>query len=71
MSSWNESRVPEVVGGPKTEIGNLGRDGFTSDHNFAVCGLPKESAKKFILENEVYERKFYTGFLGELNNKIE
>lgn len=33
----------------------------------AVCGLPKESAKKFILENERYDRQFYTGFLGELN----
>lgn len=33
----------------------------------AVCGLPKESAKEFILENEGYEREFYTGFLGELN----
>ena len=33
----------------------------------AVCGLPKENAKQFILENEGYERKFYSGFLGELN----
>lgn len=33
----------------------------------AVCGLPKEAAKQFILENEVYVRSFYTGFLGELN----
>ncbi len=33
----------------------------------AVCGLPKEIAKKFILENENYDRQFYTGFLGELN----
>ncbi len=33
----------------------------------AVCGLPKEIAKKFILENEDYNREFYTGFLGELN----
>lgn len=33
----------------------------------AVCGLPKENAKEFILENEGYEREFYTGFLGELN----
>ncbi|SEK56010.1 isochorismate synthase [Aquimarina amphilecti] len=32
----------------------------------AVCGLPKERAKSFILENEYYERKYYTGFLGEL-----
>ncbi len=33
----------------------------------AVCGLPKNKAKKFILENEGYDRSFYTGFLGELN----
>lgn len=33
----------------------------------AVCGLPKEAAKEFILENENYEREYYSGFLGELN----
>lgn len=33
----------------------------------AVCGYPKQEAKKFILENEQYHRGFYTGFLGELN----
>ncbi len=33
----------------------------------AVCGLPRNSSKKFILENENYHRRFYTGFLGELN----
>lgn len=33
----------------------------------AVCGLPREKAKKFILENEFYNRSFYTGFLGEIN----
>jgi len=33
----------------------------------AVCGLPKKEAKSFILENEGYDRKYYTGFLGELN----
>jgi len=33
----------------------------------AVCGLPKEKSKAFILENENYDRTFYTGFLGELN----
>ncbi|WP_417195663.1 chorismate-binding protein [Bizionia sp.] len=35
----------------------------------AVCGMPKEEAKQFILENEAYKRDFYTGFLGELNIK--
>lgn len=33
----------------------------------AVCGLPLEASKKFILNNENYHRSFYTGFLGELN----
>jgi len=33
----------------------------------AVCGFPKEVAKEFILDNENYNREFYTGFLGELN----
>ncbi|MFA9191312.1 isochorismate synthase [Flavobacterium sp. FZUC8N2.13] len=35
----------------------------------AVCGLPKETAKEFILANEGYDREYYTGFLGELNKK--
>ncbi|MGM5471137.1 chorismate-binding protein [Flavobacteriaceae bacterium LMO-SS05] len=35
----------------------------------AVCGLPKEAAKQFILNEEHYHREFYTGFLGELNVK--
>ena len=33
----------------------------------AVCGLPKQEAKDFILKHEGYNRSFYTGFLGELN----
>jgi isochorismate synthase len=33
----------------------------------AVCGLPMEEAKKFILQNEGYDRAYYTGYLGELN----
>lgn len=33
----------------------------------AVCGFPKDNSKAFILENEKYDRTFYTGFLGELN----
>ncbi|MBJ6368642.1 chorismate-binding protein [Snuella sedimenti] len=33
----------------------------------AVCGLPKEPSKEFILKNEHYSREFYSGFLGELN----
>ncbi len=33
----------------------------------AVCGLPKDSAKAFILKNENHDREYYSGFLGELN----
>ena len=33
----------------------------------AVCGFPMQKSKTFILENENYDRSFYTGFLGELN----
>ncbi len=31
----------------------------------AVCGLPIETAKRYIKQIEDYDRKYYTGFLGE------
>ena len=31
----------------------------------AVCGMPLEATRNFILENEKYNRKYYSGFLGE------
>lgn len=39
----------------------------------AVCGLPKEKAIAFISINEGYDRKYYTGFLGEyqMNNQTD
>lgn len=44
------------------------KDIITSLHpTSAVCGLPKEEAKTFILTNEQYDREYYSGFLGELN----
>jgi len=33
----------------------------------AVCGFPKEEAFDFILENESYERRYYSGFIGPLD----
>ena len=33
----------------------------------AVCGIPKEVAKDFIIENEKHERSYYAGFLGPVN----
>ncbi|MCB0465301.1 MAG: chorismate-binding protein, partial [Aequorivita sp.] len=35
----------------------------------AVCGSPQKFAKEFILENERYDREFYTGFLGPVLEK--
>ncbi|CAM1333684.1 chorismate-binding protein [Tenacibaculum aestuariivivum] len=35
----------------------------------AVCGLPLEESKAFIIKNETYNRSYYAGFLGELNLK--
>lgn len=37
----------------------------------AVCGFPRESALNFILENEGYDRGFYSGFLGKLNMNLQ
>ena len=33
----------------------------------AVCGLPKAEAYRFIIENEGYDRRYYTGFVGWLD----
>lgn len=37
----------------------------------AVCGLPKQEAKMFLLENEGYNREYYSGFVGELNRDFD
>ena len=62
----------------KTDISGIFKPGFGLQKAIellhptpAVCGLPKGEAKAFILENEKYDRAFYTGFLGELNSNIE
>jgi isochorismate synthase len=52
-----------------TNAGNMKKLIMALHPTPAVCGLPKGPAKKFILENEHYNREFYTGFLGELNLK--
>jgi len=38
----------------------------------AVCGLPKDLAHQYIHENELYQRKYYTGYLGpwRLNGQV-
>ncbi len=38
----------------------------------AVCGMPTNAARDYILKNENYDRLYYTGFLGQLSqDKVE
>ena len=37
----------------------------------AVCGYPTDKARQFILENEPYHRKYYTGYCGEMQEGKE
>tara|TARA_R100000935_G_C2826941_1_gene162840 strand:- start:9 stop:1142 length:1134 start_codon:yes stop_codon:yes gene_type:complete len=37
----------------------------------AICGLPTKDAYDFIIDNENYDREFYTGYLGLLNMTTE
>ncbi|MBR4897658.1 MAG: isochorismate synthase [Prevotella sp.] len=37
----------------------------------AVCGLPKEAAAEFIMQNESVPRLYYSGFMGPLNIDME
>ena len=32
----------------------------------AICGIPKEETRQFILDNESIDRKYYSGFVGPL-----
>lgn len=35
----------------------------------AICGLPKEKAYRYILDNEGYDRAYYSGFIGYLDTE--
>ena len=52
----------------ETEIENRLGDCLKALHPTpSVGGLPKDSARNFILKNEKHDRTYYTGFLGPLN----
>ncbi len=36
----------------------------------AVCGMPKASSRDYIMQEEGYDRKFYSGYLGEINGDV-
>ena len=74
--SLNNTKAQTVKAGDLAHLQSLISGDFTDDFKAlelikslhptpAVCGLPKENAFDFISKNEGYERKYYTGFLGE------
>ena len=50
--------------GPQSFVGELIRALHPTP---AVCGIPADKAREFLLANEGYPRAYYSGFLGELN----
>ena len=61
----------DISGRIKASSNNLQKLIFTMHPTPAICGLPKVDAMQFILDNEHYNREFYTGFLGELNKETK
>lgn len=47
--------------------GGLGKLVATLHPTPAVCGLPKEAARDFIIAHEPHQRRYYSGFLGPLD----
>ena len=57
-----------VVDMQATNFQNLGTVMLKLLHpTSAVCGMPKEPATDFLMENEKHDREFYSGFLGPVN----
>jgi len=57
-----------VVKLSEVQIDDLGDQMLNLLHpTSAVCGMPLKAASKFVLQNENYDREFYSGFLGPVN----
>jgi len=50
-----------------SEIQDLGSLLFDLHPTPAVCGLPKDKARRFIYNQEGYDRQYYSGYIGKLN----
>lgn len=80
VSSLNKLELETIKAGNLLHLRTKLTGRFTSDLNEliealhptpAVCGIPKDAAKDFIQNNENYDREYYTGYLGELNFKLQ
>lgn len=68
IKAGNLAHLKSVISGQLT-ADFIGLDLITHLHPTpAVCGFPKESALDFILNNEAFDRTYYSGFLGEYNS---
>jgi len=61
----------DINGQLKTGVNSLQKLILTMHPTPAVCGIPKHDAMQFIMDQEDYNREFYTGFLGELNKETK
>ena len=53
-----------ITGKRKSDLMDILRDLHPTP---AIAGVPRNTALKFIMEHEQYDREFYTGYLGEYN----
>ncbi len=63
----NIVHIKTDITGDITEKSNVKNVVATLHPTPAVCGLPKLEAQYFLIKNEDYDRKYYAGFLGEIN----
>lgn len=59
----------DISGTLKKGKATLGTITHTLHPTPAVCGTPQKFSKEFILTNENYDREFYTGFVGLINQE--
>ncbi|EDP96359.1 chorismate-binding protein [Kordia algicida OT-1] len=65
------AHLRSMISGRMISTINIGDIITTLHPTPAICGFPTEAAKAFILQEEHYDRAFYTGYLGELNMRKE
>lgn len=74
VKNLTQSAVETVLAGKLIHLRTLISGSITIDHvanvvsqlhpTPAICGIPTSKAMQFIVENENYDRSFYTGYLG-------
>ncbi len=69
--SGNLAHIKSEISGKLNQFSNLKSLLKILHPTPAICGFPTKLAKEFILNNEDYNRSYYSGFLGELNKDFQ